>query len=104
MPSGVLLPRRDLYRFPRAWAELAFNVRRWTEVDRGGHFFAMEQPALLAEDMFAFFHDTVDFAECVRTAPRPGAVRPASALDYALRTIAGGAAIFVTRSLLPSFL
>jgi epoxide hydrolase len=33
------------------------NIVRWTEFDRGGHFAAMEQPDLLAEDMRAFFHD-----------------------------------------------
>ncbi|MGH3240670.1 MAG: epoxide hydrolase, partial [Spirillospora sp.] len=30
---------------------------RWTGFDRGGHFAAMEQPALLADDIRAFFTD-----------------------------------------------
>jgi hypothetical protein len=30
---------------------------RWTEMPRGGHFAAMEQPELLVEDVRAFFRD-----------------------------------------------
>jgi microsomal epoxide hydrolase len=37
------------------WAERFFDVRRWTEMPRGGHFAALEEPALLAEDIRAFF-------------------------------------------------
>jgi pimeloyl-ACP methyl ester carboxylesterase len=33
------------------WAERFFNVQRWTEMPRGGHFAAMEEPGLLAEDI-----------------------------------------------------
>jgi pimeloyl-ACP methyl ester carboxylesterase len=40
---------------PRALAERGFNIARWTAMPRGGHFAAMEQPALLAEDLRAFF-------------------------------------------------
>jgi hypothetical protein len=36
-------------------AERFFNVRRWTEMPRGGHFAAMEEPELLVEDLRAFF-------------------------------------------------
>ena len=31
------------------------NIRRWTVMPRSGHFAAMEQPELLAEDIRAFF-------------------------------------------------
>lgn len=31
-----------------------FNVKRWTEMKKGGHFTAMEQPALLAQDIREF--------------------------------------------------
>jgi len=30
-------------------------VQRWTEMPRGGHFAAMEEPELLVEDIRAFF-------------------------------------------------
>ena len=32
------------------------NIRRWTDMPRGGHFAAMEQPEALAADIQAFFH------------------------------------------------
>lgn len=32
-----------------------FNVQRWTEMPRGGHLAAMEEPELLAADIRAFF-------------------------------------------------
>lgn len=38
-----------------AWAERLYNVRRWTEMPRGGHFAAAEEPRLLAADIAAFF-------------------------------------------------
>jgi pimeloyl-ACP methyl ester carboxylesterase len=34
-----------------------FNVQRWTEMPRGGHFAAMEEPELLAEDIRAWFRE-----------------------------------------------
>lgn len=39
----------------RQRAERAWRVARWTEMPRGGHFPAMEEPALLAADIRAFF-------------------------------------------------
>jgi pimeloyl-ACP methyl ester carboxylesterase len=40
---------------PRELAERNFQVARWTEMPRGGHFAALEEPRLLAEDIRAFF-------------------------------------------------
>ena len=40
---------------PRALAERGYNIRRWTVMPRGGHFAAMEQPDLLAQDIREFF-------------------------------------------------
>ncbi len=40
---------------PREWIERAYNIVHWTDMPRGGHFAAMEEPALLAEDLRAFF-------------------------------------------------
>lgn len=40
---------------PRAWVERGYNVQRWTEMPRGGHFAAMEEPELLAKDIRTFF-------------------------------------------------
>ncbi len=47
-PREILLP-------PRAWAERAYNIQRWTTMPAGGHFAALEQPEALAADIRAFF-------------------------------------------------
>lgn len=36
---------------PRSWAERAYNVTRWTELPKGGHFAAMEVPELFVADL-----------------------------------------------------
>jgi pimeloyl-ACP methyl ester carboxylesterase len=55
VPAGFALFPKDLTNPPREWAQRFFNVQRWTEMARGGHFAAMEEPELLAEDIRAFF-------------------------------------------------
>jgi len=40
---------------PRRWMEARYNITRWTEMPRGGHFAAFEQPALFVDDVRAFF-------------------------------------------------
>ena len=45
---------------PRGWIERGYNVRHWTDMPRGGHFAAMEEPQLLAEDIRAFFRPLRD--------------------------------------------
>ncbi|MFQ5695124.1 MAG: alpha/beta fold hydrolase, partial [Terriglobia bacterium] len=54
-PTAVAVFPGELLRPPRCWAERAYNIRSWTEMPRGGHFAAMEEPALLAADIRAFF-------------------------------------------------
>lgn len=39
---------------PRSWVDRAYNVTRWTDMPRGGHFAAMEEPALFVEDVRAW--------------------------------------------------
>ena len=55
VPAAFALFPADISRPPREWAERFFNVQRWTEMPRGGHFAATEEPALLAEDIRAWF-------------------------------------------------
>ena len=55
VPTSFALFPKDLSSPPREWAERFFNVVRWTEMPRGGHFAAMEEPELLAEDIRAAF-------------------------------------------------
>jgi epoxide hydrolase len=55
VPTGVAVFPAEPWRVPRSWAEPRFNITRWTELEKGGHFAALEQPALLYEDIRAFF-------------------------------------------------
>ncbi|HEX4430212.1 MAG TPA: epoxide hydrolase [Frankiaceae bacterium] len=54
-PTGVARFPRDVMQVPRTAAERKYDLRRWTEVDRGGHFAALEQPEILVEEIRAFF-------------------------------------------------
>ncbi|PKB79785.1 MAG: multidrug MFS transporter [SAR202 cluster bacterium Io17-Chloro-G9] len=54
-PSAMAVFPGEISRPPREWAERSYNVQRWTEMPRGGHFAALEEPQLLAEDVRAFF-------------------------------------------------
>ena len=55
VPTGcALFPAELLAWPPRSYVERVYNVTRWTEMPRGGHFAAMEQPDLLLEDIRAF--------------------------------------------------
>ena len=47
-PGDIALPVHRL-------AERTNNIVHWTELDRGGHFAAMEAPDLLTADVRAFF-------------------------------------------------
>ncbi|MGE0880662.1 MAG: epoxide hydrolase family protein [Acidimicrobiia bacterium] len=47
-PNEVIIPRKH-------WAEAAFNLQRWTEYPKGGHFAAMEVPDSLVTDVREFF-------------------------------------------------
>lgn len=55
VPSGFAIFPREITVPPRSWVERAYNVQRWTEMPRGGHFAALEEPDLLVEDIRAFF-------------------------------------------------
>ena len=39
---------------PREWAERCYNIVHWSDMPAGGHFPALEEPALLVEDMRTF--------------------------------------------------
>ncbi|MFC0402767.1 epoxide hydrolase family protein [Paraburkholderia rhizosphaerae] len=54
-PVGFARFPKEISQPPRSWLERVFNVLQWTDMPRGGHFAAMEQPALLAEDIRRFF-------------------------------------------------
>ena len=51
-------PGEALYQAPpRTFAERAYNITRWTDMPRGGHFAAMEEPDLFVEDVRAWARD-----------------------------------------------
>ncbi len=56
-PIGFALFPKEINVPPRAWVERAIGskITHWTEMPRGGHFAALEQPALLVDDVRAFF-------------------------------------------------
>jgi pimeloyl-ACP methyl ester carboxylesterase len=46
---------KEIIWAPRRWLERRYNITRWTVLPKGGHFAAFEQPALLVDDVRAFF-------------------------------------------------
>jgi pimeloyl-ACP methyl ester carboxylesterase len=55
VPTAMLMTPHDMFPTPRAWAERSYNIQRWTEIDRGGHFLEWEEPAIVADDIFEWF-------------------------------------------------
>jgi pimeloyl-ACP methyl ester carboxylesterase len=56
LPTGCALFPVEPH-LPRKWVEKSYNVTRWTEMNSGGHFPALEEPDLLVNDIRAFFQD-----------------------------------------------
>jgi len=59
VPVAVAHFRREIPIPPRAYVERGYDVTRWTEFERGGHFAALEEPEALARDIR-------DFAQSLR--------------------------------------
>lgn len=51
IPTGVAAFPREIIRAPRPWCEQAYEITHWTDMPRGGHFAALEQPELLVADL-----------------------------------------------------
>jgi pimeloyl-ACP methyl ester carboxylesterase len=55
VPTAVALFPAELLSWPpRSYVERVYNISHWTEMPRGGHFAALEQPDLLVKDIRAF--------------------------------------------------
>jgi len=55
VPTAVAAFPHDLLAFPpRAMVERGYNVVRYTEMPRGGHFASLEEPELFIADVRAF--------------------------------------------------
>ncbi len=55
VPTGFAVFPKELLFLPRALAEERTNLQRWTVMPRGGHFAPAEQPALVVDELCAFF-------------------------------------------------
>jgi len=55
VPTACAVFPKELAFPPRRWVEATHNLTRWTEMPRGGHFAALEEPGLLVDDIRAFF-------------------------------------------------
>jgi pimeloyl-ACP methyl ester carboxylesterase len=55
-PTAIAVYPKDVVFVPRALAERATNLVRWTVMPRGGHFGPSEQPAAAVEELTTFFH------------------------------------------------
>ena len=55
VPTGIaLFPKEYLEWAPKSYVERIYNIKRWTEMPKGGHFAALEQPDLLVKDIREF--------------------------------------------------
>ena len=54
VPTGVARFPKEMSRPPRKWAEAFYNIVQWTEMPRGGHFGALEEPDLWTDDVRLF--------------------------------------------------
>ncbi len=52
--AAALFPFELLSWPPRSYVERVYNITRWTEMPRGGHFASLEEPGLLIEDIRTF--------------------------------------------------
>ena len=57
VPTACALFPREATLPPRRWVEARYNLTRWTEMPRGGHFPPLEEPQLYVDDVRAFFRD-----------------------------------------------
>ena len=56
MPAGYAQFPREILHPPRSFAARTYtDIRRWTVMEKGGHFAAMEQPEALAREVREFF-------------------------------------------------
>ena len=56
VPTGVAVFPKEIVTPVRRWMAADYpDIRHWTEMPRGGHFAAFEQPSLFVDDVRAFF-------------------------------------------------
>ncbi|KFA93820.1 epoxide hydrolase family protein [Archangium violaceum] len=57
VPTAVAVFPKEIPLPPRHWLEARYNLRRYTEMARGGHFASVDAPELFLEDVRAFFRE-----------------------------------------------
>ena len=72
VPTGFAMPPGDFAPAPRSLAGRLYDLRRWTELPRGGHFAAYEEPELVADEIRAFFRPLRGGAERRLLEPQAG--------------------------------
>jgi hypothetical protein len=56
VPTGGSIFPKEIFRTSRRWAAKRFtDIRYWNELERGGHFAALEQPEAFVGEVRAFF-------------------------------------------------
>ncbi len=55
IPTGCAAFPAEILPTPRAWAEQRYHIVHWTDMPKGGHFAAFEQPDLFVDDLRLFF-------------------------------------------------
>ena len=56
IPTGVAVFPKEIVSSVRRWMEGSYtDIRHWSEMSKGGHFAAFEQPDLFVGDVRAFF-------------------------------------------------
>jgi len=55
VPTGIASFPGEPWRVPRSWVESRYNIQHFTEMERGGHFAALENPEGLLQEIRAFF-------------------------------------------------
>ena len=55
VPTAIAkFPKEYLEWAPKSYVERIYNIQHWTEMPKGGHFAALEQPELLVKDIRNF--------------------------------------------------
>lgn len=68
VPTAIAVFPADLgFPAPRSWVERKYHLTRYTTMPRGGHFPAVEEPGLLADDITAFFRQVAGSGQAAAT-------------------------------------
>src|SRR5215204_1509833 len=63
VPVGIARFHKEEPFPPRKFIERGYNIQHWTDIPKGGHFAAIEQPELLAEDIIKFTEKVLNTAK-----------------------------------------